>query len=89
MYRLIIAGGRDFNDFTLAEKEIKEFLKGKRPSEIEVISGGAKGADSVGERFARKYKCKLTKMPAEWKKYGNKSAGVIRNREMAVLCIGS
>lgn len=80
---MIIAGGRDFEDFDLLEKEVKLFLKGKRPSEIEIVSGAADGADTLGEDFAKKYKCKLHRKRANWTKYGN-AAGPIRNKEMAI-----
>ena len=47
-----------------------------------IISGTARGADRLGEKYARKNKITLEKYPAEWNKHG-KAAGMIRNREMA------
>ena len=47
-----------------------------------IISGGAKGADSLGERFAEQHSLHLTVCKADWNKHG-KSAGYIRNSEMA------
>jgi hypothetical protein len=57
-----------------------------------IISGGARGGDAIGERYAKKNGIKLQVFPAEWDKYGRKSAGMIRNGVMekeahAVLAI--
>lgn len=49
-----------------------------------VISGGATGADSGGESFARMHNIPLIVMPADWKKWGG-AAGPIRNAEMAEI----
>lgn len=48
----------------------------------EVISGTAKGADKLGERFAKENNLTLHRFPADWNRYG-KSAGYKRNVEMA------
>lgn len=84
--RLIIAGGRDFNDFDTLEREVLKFIKAHRePGEkVTIISGRARGADRLGERFANKYGLKIIKKPADWIKYGKK-AGFIRNEEMAKI----
>lgn len=48
----------------------------------EIVSGGAKGADFFGERYAKDNNIPLKIFKADWKKYG-KGAGHIRNEEMA------
>ncbi|MBC8266293.1 MAG: DUF2493 domain-containing protein [Flavobacteriales bacterium] len=80
MKKVIIAGSRDFNNFSKL-KSVCDFLL-KDFKKVVIISGGAKGADQLGERYAelRGFKVKLYK--ADWKKYG-KSAGIKRNAEMA------
>ena len=90
--RIIIAGGRNFNDFNLLRKEtnriIKMIVSTKIPKEcVTVISGGARGADVLGEKYAEMYGIKLHKIPANWERYGN-MAGYIRNREMAKFAAG-
>lgn len=84
MNKVIIAGSRDFDNFISAEYNLLSFFKafGIHSIDIEIISGGARGADKIGEQFAKKYNIKLTVFPAQWDKYG-KSAGIIRNAEMA------
>ena len=84
MVKVIVAGSRTFNDFAYLEKHLMAYFKANalHRKDVEIISGTAKGADSLGEQFANKYGLKLTKFPADWNQYG-KSAGYIRNEEMA------
>lgn len=49
---------------------------------IEVIDGMAKGADTLGNSWARVNNHKTKRFPADWKAHG-KRAGYVRNREMA------
>lgn len=80
---LIIAGGRDFNNFDLLEREVSSFICQHLDGyEITIISGKAKGADTLGIKYASKYGLKLKIFEADWNKYG-KRAGMIRNKEMA------
>lgn len=78
--RIIVAGSRTFNDYDLLESTLSDYLK--ENNNVTIISGAAKGADQLGERFARKYRYNLKCFPAQWDTYG-KSAGPIRNRKMA------
>ncbi len=82
--RLIIAGGRDFSDYQLLQLETQRFLVELdfNPSKLIIVSGNAKGADSLGEDFAEKYNFPIATYPANWNLHG-KAAGPIRNREMA------
>ena len=78
--KVIIAGGRDFNDYAkLVQTCTKAMLEFEA---FEVVSGGANGADKLGERFAKEWEYPIKRFPADWEKYG-KSAGYIRNEEMA------
>jgi len=80
MLRVIIAGGRSFNDYNLL-CETCDLAFSKQPK-IQVVSGNAKGADSLGEKYANEKNHSLKLFPADWVKHG-KSAGMIRNAEMA------
>jgi len=88
MIRIIIAGGRKFNNYDLLVDSFKELileLKEKHnisKSDVEIISGGASGADKLGELLAQRNSLKLSKFPADWNLYG-KSAGYKRNAQMA------
>ena len=87
--RIIVAGGRDFNDFELLELNLnrlidyllKEAVISKN-TEIEIVCGKAKGADALGEEFAKKYGLNIKYFPADWNRFG-KSAGYKRNADMA------
>lgn len=82
-YKIIIAGGRDFNDYTLLTKVCNEAIPRMAGDNTPVIiSGGAAGADSLGEQYAQENGIAIERHPADWKKHG-KAAGPIRNAEMA------
>lgn len=53
----------------------------KNQNKVLIVSGGAKGADSLAERYAKEMHFPLIVFPAEWDKYG-KSAGYKRNELM-------
>lgn len=78
--KVIIAGSRGFNDFNLLCEKVDRILSNE--TNIEIVSGTAKGADKLGEMYANKRGYDLKQFPADWEKYG-KSAGYLRNVEMA------
>jgi hypothetical protein len=78
--KVIIAGGRDFMEYELLYESCRRIFENREIREI--VSGCAKGADRVGEKYAEFNKIPIKKFPAEWDKYG-KSAGYRRNKEMA------
>jgi hypothetical protein len=80
--KLIIAGGRDFEDFNLLDTVFNAYYSANYLEDIEIISGTANGADKLGEQLADKYNLKVHRFPADWDKYG-KAAGYRRNSEMA------
>lgn len=80
--RVIVAGSRGFDDYDLLSKKLKALLSNSNPSDVEIISGGAAGADRIGERWAKENGYRCVKFPASWDAYG-KSAGMVRNEEMA------
>ena len=81
MFKVIIADSRDFNDYEMLKTYADHVLQNiKEP--IEIVSGTAKGADQLGEQYARERGYQLKTFPAEWNKYG-KAAGYRRNQQMA------
>lgn len=82
-FRVIIAGTRTFTDYTLLQRECNRLLSEKqRTHNIIVVSGTARGADTLGERYARERGFQLRRFPADWDKDGKK-AGMLRNYRMA------
>lgn len=81
--RIIVAGGRDFNNFGLLEDEIFDYILdlGIPLGRIEFVLGGARGADNLGEKFADLYGFKKKLFIPDWNGLGKK-AGIIRNHEM-------
>lgn len=91
MYRIIIAGGRDFDDYDLLVEEVCDYLLGLHvffdgnDDHIEFVLGGAKGADSLGEKFADEYGFKKKLFIPKWKRPDgttDRGAGIRRNHEM-------
>ncbi len=82
MIKVIVAGSRDFKDFELLKSKLDFYLKRYSPSQVEIVSGTARGADRMGELYALVRQFKLKKFPAQWDVYG-KSAGYRRNEVMA------
>lgn len=87
--RIIIAGSRDFNDYDKLKTEtlrivteLKEEGYNTKREGVEIVSGTARGADQLGERFAKEFNLGLARFPANWYEFG-KRAGYLRNSEMS------
>jgi predicted Rossmann fold nucleotide-binding protein DprA/Smf involved in DNA uptake len=78
---IAIVGSRSFTDYDTVKETIKEYVGTKRVDKI--ISGGAKGADKLAERFAKEHNIKIEVIYPRWKELGKK-AGYIRN-ELIVM----
>jgi len=75
--KLAIIGSRGFNDIDLLNETLNPLI-----FQIElVVSGGAKGADKMGEQWAERHGIDTLIFLPEWDKYG-KSAGFIRNEDI-------
>jgi hypothetical protein len=77
--KVIIAGTRTFADYNLLKTYCNEILKNY--SNIEIVSGTAKGADQLGEVYAKEMNFDLKYFIPDWKGLGRK-AGPLRNIEM-------
>lgn len=81
--RVIIAGTRTINaDHPRALEALHAVVAASRFDIGCVVSGGARGADELGERYARWRGLPLQVYPADWRTHG-RAAGPIRNEEMA------
>jgi len=76
--KVIIAGGRDFTNYALVETAVK--VSGFEITQV--VSGKAKGVDTLGEVWALANNIPVEAFPADWDQHG-RAAGPIRNREMA------
>lgn len=82
MLRVVVAGCRDYHNYQEAKAFIDEILYGIDVTEITFLSGRCRGADMLGERYAKERGISIEYYPADWNKYKN-AAGPIRNRQMA------
>lgn len=80
--KVVVAGCRDYNNYTEAKQYI-DFCISKIRKEFTLIfiSGGCRGSDLLGERYASENHFKIERYPANWEKYG-RSAGPKRNKLM-------
>lgn len=81
--KVIIAGGRKFDNYALLCSKLDLLFANKKPDEI--VSGRANGADLLGERYAKSRAIKVKSFPVtpdDWNKHGKK-AGFLRNQDMA------
>ena len=77
--KVVVAGCRDIFDYKLVCRTLNN-----SPYKIdEIISGGAKGIDTLAVRYAKENKIPFEIFEADWDTYG-KLAGPIRNAKMAV-----
>lgn len=74
--KLAIVGSRDFDDYELVDKLCAHLVE--RFDVKAIVSGGAKGADKLGERFARQYGLGMIVFKPDWQQFG-KRAGYLRN----------
>ena len=85
--RIVVAGSRSFDDYEIAREFIQETLKGFGEELTFIfLSGKCKGADSLGERFARENGYNVEEYPADWARYG-RGAGPKRNGEIIVISL--
>ncbi len=75
----LVVGSRDFNDYALLATTLNKMRNGS--DDICIVSGGAKGADSLAKQYALNQHLAYVEFPARWDVYG-KSAGYRRNVEM-------
>jgi len=79
--RIIIAGSRSFDNYGMLKEKCLYAISESSCTNIEIVSGGAKGADQLGEWFANEFHYPLKIFKADWSI--GKSAGYLRNVEMA------
>lgn len=98
MFKVLFHLNKEYPQYNILVINKEERLFKINPCNLEIISGMAKGADTLAVRFANKYNLALKEFPADWNNlnvlpcrvitnsYGsyNALAGHKRNRDMAV-----
>lgn len=82
-HRIIIAGSRTCSEQVYGlGRQLADLLADYHPDDIEIVSGGAKGADRLGENFAAAFNLPVKRFLPDYEKHG-KHAPLIRNTKMA------
>jgi len=89
--RVIIAGSRNFDDFPKLMNSCIDILfkitdQHSDLDKIRIVSGTARGADQLGEQYAKITGYEVSRFPADWDGLG-KRAGYVRNAEMAKFAV--
>lgn len=82
--RILVCGGRTFTDFAKVDSVLEKIIFDGDSEPIEpshIITGGARGADFLAQRFALGCRIPHTVYPANWNQYGRR-AGYVRNVQM-------
>jgi hypothetical protein len=74
--KIIICGGRDFEDYELLKKVMRDILTAYPITAV--VQGGARGADYLARKWAQEFNFPYEQYDADWDKY-HKAAGLIRN----------
>jgi hypothetical protein len=79
MLRILVCGSRDWSE----EKPIRQALEKYVEDNPVIITGGARGADTIAHNIAVEFGLETEVYVPDWNKYG-KAAGPIRNKEMLI-----
>ena len=78
--RVIVAGSRTWMDYALLAKELDRLTSKLDRKKLVILSGGAEGADRLGEKWCFERMVSYEVWKADWSK--GKKAGPIRNTQM-------
>ena len=83
--RVAVAGWRKYENYEEAKEYIDFCISEIRKKYTLIfVSGGCRGADSLGEKYAAENGFKTEIYPAVWEKYG-RAAGPKRNKKIAEI----
>jgi len=83
-YALAIIGGRDFTDYNLFKKHVDEYVAtAGRPARV--ISGGARGCDTLAERYATEEKIPFEAIRPKYRKGGGVDRQAPKDRNVLII----
>ncbi|MCQ2229734.1 MAG: DUF2493 domain-containing protein [Bacteroidales bacterium] len=83
--RIAIVGSRTFDDYQVLVDFVDSLVKEYNYDITEIVSGGARGADRLGERYAAERNIEIMVFKPDWVTKG-KFAGYLRNKEIINYC---
>jgi len=78
--KIAVVGSRKFSNYNLLKDTLEQ-----EPLISVIVSGGAKGADQLSERYALEKQIPTQIFRPDWDQYG-KQAGFIRNKKIVEAC---
>lgn len=78
---IAIVGGRDFSDYTLLKESLSAYISIYSGIPDNIVSGGAKGADTLAAQFAAEMDIPLLVFKPDYQKYG-RGATLVRNTQI-------
>jgi len=82
---VVVAGGREYENYPELSQKLDQTISQLNIPErmsVNIVSGGARGADTLAEKYAQERGLGLQVFPANWNEKGL-SAGTLRNTQMA------
>jgi hypothetical protein len=79
--KIAVVGSRSFNNVKLLEEKLDTF----KYQIVELISGGAQGADTLAEAWALTNNVPVKLYKPDWKRFA-KAAGIKRNKQIIESC---
>jgi len=86
-FKLVVAGGRDFEDMDRLVKVVCDFAETKGDVAVSIVTGMAEGADRLAYEFAKANKVQWYEFHPDWDNLGRR-AGYVRNGQMADFADG-
>lgn len=83
--KLAIVGSRTYKNYKQFSNIVDNYIKFLDNDNIQIVSGGANGADTLAEKYAKENNYTTIIYKPDWQKYG-KIAGILRNTYIAEEC---
>ena len=80
--RIIVCGGRNFTDYKLLKRKLDKLTSKLDKSKLVILSGHAKGADTLGEQWCFERKVTYEIYRPDYSQWGKKLAPIKRSEEM-------
>lgn len=83
--KIAVVGSRDFDDYEFLKKILNYHLCQAGQACTQIISGGARGADTLAKQYAVEHGLDIQEFIPNWDVHG-KSAGYLRNEQIVNAC---